>query len=370
MTQPLEMNATQARSVAVRRYFTKTPSRPSYFVAVMLGLNAVAFTLITLWIVMAIKEAEQASPPPPPIPQETAQQQPPQPTEPKQPRRGNRRRRQAEQKRTTQQPATQSTESTTAQSTTNQTASAPPAQSQQQPPATNCVSCAAMASGAIAVLSALLAAGSYTLRRRAYVRAWHNAEPKPSDHQIDAWHAADIDWLKKHALGRLDLVREQVEALRGPLLVVGSGPSPQFRRGQDRRVRFSSHEVLIIYLTDYHLAAFKCVIDLHDGGIRTETTQEYHYDDVVSVSTQTNNSPLIWYEDGQAQSIPTHQRFALSVASGEQISVAVAAETLGIQSDSELIRAEDTIKIIRAKLREKKGGAVDSPDQGSLLGDK
>jgi hypothetical protein len=353
------MNATQARAEAVRKYFTKTPSRPSYFLTVMLALNAAVFALITLWIVISsLRQAAQV-PPPQPAPQETVQQQQPPPSsEPQQTRSGKRRRRQA-----AQQPATQSTESTTTQTTTTQTTSVQAAPAQQQRD-TSCGSCASTVTGAIAVISALLAAWWYSVRRNTYIRAWHHAEPKPSDAQIDAWHYDDVERLKKgYALGRLDLVNEQVRGLSGPLTVVGLGPSPQFRRGQNGRIRFSQHEALVIYLTDYHLAAFKCVIDLHDGRTQTETTQEYHYDDVVSVSTQTNNSPLVWYEEGQAQSIPTHQRFAISVASGDQISVAVAAEALDVQSDLELT---ETIKTIRTKLREKKGGSID-PGQGPLI---
>ncbi len=358
-TQPQEMTATQARAEAVRKYFTKTPSRPSYFLSVMLGMNAVLFALITLWIAYSsYKQAAQTPPPPPPA-QETVQQQPPPAPEPQQTTRSGKRRR----RQTTQQPATQSTESATTQMTTTSTTAVQTAPV-QRPPETGCASCASLVTGAIAVISALLSAWWYTVRRNTYIRAWHHAEPKPTDAQIDAWHTADVEGLKKgYALKRLNLLDDQSKAGSGPLTVVGSGPSPHVRRGQNGGMRFSQHEVLVIYLTDYHLAAFKCVIDLHDGRTQTETTQEYHYNDVVSVSTQTNNSPLVWYEEGQAQSIPSHQRFAISVASGEQISVAVAAEALDVQSDRELT---ETIKTIRTQLRRKKGGSLD-PGQGPLI---
>jgi hypothetical protein len=216
---------------------------------------------------------------------------------------------------------------------------------------------------------ALPSAISYTRTKQTYARDYHLAEPKPSDAQIDAWHAEDLERLKPHALSKLDLIEEQVHAdnPKGPLVVVGSGPSPQVRIGRDGKVRFSSHEILIMYLTPYHLAAFKCVIDLHDGAIRTETTQEYHYDDVVSVSTQTDNSALTWYSEGQLRQSATHERFAVSVASGEQISVAVgftASMDVDRNSKFDFSGAADAIRVIRARLREKKGG---STDRDSLL---
>lgn len=351
-TQRPEMNDTQARAEAVRKYFTRTPRQPTYLPAILLGLNAVGFALITLWIIIASLRQSPPTPPPQPAPQQMVQQQPSPPPEPQPRRHGKRGRSQAEQQPTTQ--------TTTTQTTTTQTASVQPAQIQKQPQATGCAGCASTVTGAIAVISALLAAWFYSLRKKDFLRAWHNAEPKPSDDQIDEWRKADIKRLeKRYALEKLGLLSDQIEAPE-PLTVVGSGPSPQFRRGKDGRIRFSSHEVLITYLTDYHLAAFKCVIDLHDGGIQTETTQEYHYDDVVSVSTQTNNAPLIGYEEGQPKQIPTYQRFAISVASGEQISVAVAAEALGSESDPELQRAKKVIQIIRTKLRGRKGGSFDT----------
>jgi hypothetical protein len=354
-TQLLEMNAAQGRAEAVRKYFTRTPNQPTYLPAILLALNAVGFFLITLWIVIASRGQSQQTPSPQPAPQQTVQPQPPPSSEPQPRRRGKSGRPQAEQQPTTQ--------STTTQSTTTQTASVQPPQNPAIAQATGCAGCASTVTGVIAVISALLAAWFYFLRKKDYVRAWHNAEPKPSDAQIDEWRNGDFERLEKRdALEKLDLITDQVAA-REPLRVVGAGPSPQFRRGKDGRIRFSSHEVLIIYLTDYHLAAFKCVIDLHDGGIRTETTQEYHYDDVVSVSTQAHNSTLIWYEEGQPKQIPTHQRFAISVASGEQISVAVAGEPLGSESDPELKRAKYAIQTIRTKLRGRKGG---SPDTGPI----
>lgn len=356
--QPQDLHPTPERAEAVRKYFTKTPAGPSYALALTLGANAIVFALITIWIVVATVRQQQAAQTqvPSPAPQPVVEQKKPAAPEP-QARRGKRRRRQTQESQTT----------TTATETTTTSTAAPPAQAPQQQQALNCASCASLSTGTIAVLSGILAAAAYIRRRRVYVRDWNNAEPKPSDAQIDAWHQADRKWLEQHALLRLHLERVQVMADKGPLMVVGPGPAPQFRRGQDGRIRFSSHEVLIIYLTDYHLAAYKCVIDLHNRGIQTETTQEYHFADVVSVSTQTDNSPLIWYEDGQAQHIPTHQRFAMSVASGEQISVAVAAQSVGGRLDEELVRVEKNIQTLRRYLRDKKGGAQDTSDHGRLI---
>ena len=223
-----------------------------------------------------------------------------------------------------------------------------------------CLTCVSVMSLISAFLFAGFSTFSYRNTKQTYARNYHLAEPKPSDAQVDAWHDADKTWLKTYALRRLDLLPDQVQAdnRKGPLIVDGAGPSAQLRTGRDGKVRFSSHEILIIYLTPYHLAAFKCVIDLHDGSVKTETTQEYHYDDVVSVSTYTDNTALNLYLEGQLRQAPTHERFAISVASGEQISVAIGfAGSLELDRNStfEDTGAAAAIRVIRARLREKKG---------------
>jgi hypothetical protein len=211
---------------------------------------------------------------------------------------------------------------------------------------------------------ALITVVSFVTNRNRYRRAWHAAEPKPTDSQIDAWHKSDLERLKKHAMNKLDMSPEQVEVdnPNGPLTVEGPGPSASTRSGFDHIIRFSAHEILIIYLDKYHLASYKCIVDLVDGLVKTETTQEYHYADVVSVSTQTENSSLTWFLDGSPLQFPSYQKFALSVASGEEISVAISPNAAEIMHGNSMpdSGADRTIKAIRARLREKKGGTMDS----------
>ena len=167
--QPPEMNAAQARAEAVRKYFTKTPAGPSYFLAIMLGLVAAVFALITLWIVIATVKQRAQTPLPPPAPQQSVQPQPSPSPAPQPTRRGKRRRRGTEQ----QPPAQTTTQSATTPSTATQ-----PARTPEPQQALSCASCASVTTASIAVISGLLAAAAYVRRRRAYVRAWNNAEPK------------------------------------------------------------------------------------------------------------------------------------------------------------------------------------------------
>lgn len=201
----------------------------------------------------------------------------------------------------------------------------------------------------------------YQSRMKTYKEEYEKAEPKPTDQQMDQWLAGDIARLKKEALHKLDLVPEQL--LRDPddpILVIGPAPNAEVRVGDDLKLRFSKYNMVFIYLTDYHLAAYNCTLDMTDGVVTRESTQEYHYADVVSVSTRTESSETFTlYVNGEAKNIPLRQEFALSVASGEQIRVVTAFPKLAEYIEKGELPptgADEAIAIIRSRLREKKGG--------------
>lgn len=292
-----DINATRARSEAVEKYFWKTPSRPTYVLAIVLAIMALVAAIPAAWALISMKSAGK--------------------------------------------------------------------------PENDPLSCVVIISGLFAAGLAFAAVFFYWIVKTRYESLYRRAEPKPPDAMVDAWHHDDIERLKRYALGRLDLIAEQVAAdnPNGPLVVVGSGPASKVTTGRDGVIRFSSHDVLIIYLTTYHLAAFKCIVDLHDGAIKTEMTQEYHYNDVVSVSSETTNAPWTWWQDGVARQSPTHQRFGVSVASGEQISVTIgftATANLALNGMFAESGADAAMRSIRTRLRQKKGGSEDTSGGESL----
>jgi hypothetical protein len=198
-------------------------------------------------------------------------------------------------------------------------------------------------------------------KRSNYDEAYKKAEPKPSDQQMDKWRDTDLDRIRKSALAKLDLVPNQVLGNPAdPIMVVGPSEGARLAIGKDNFLRFSGYEVVIVYLTDYHLAAYSCIFDMGTGLETKESTQEYHYKDVVSVATQADNSRLFKIVvDGEDKPLADYQKFSLSVASGERIEVVIAFPQLGdIIKNARLAPtgAENAVKTIRAMLREKKGG--------------
>jgi len=194
-----------------------------------------------------------------------------------------------------------------------------------------------------------------------YDKAYAEAEPKPSDEQMDAWLEADIRKLTEQAIDKLDLMPEQIfNENKEPIKVVGPSKGAGLAVGKDDIIRFSKYDLVLVYLTDYHLAAYKGTLDMALGTTTSDSTQEYHYADVVSVSTQTAGSDIFAVMvNGERKAVNSVQNFALSVASGERIEVAIGFPQLtDIVKQGKLLPtgADKAISIIRSRLREKKGG--------------
>lgn len=198
-------------------------------------------------------------------------------------------------------------------------------------------------------------------KKSAYDKAYAIAEPKPSDKEMDNWLEQDKRRLAEDAMKKLELVREQVLRPDEPLVVIGPQMPTYIAAGKDGILRFSRYEMVIIYLTNYHLGAYTCNLDFITGLVESEQTQEYHYTDVVSVSTTNENSPFnVMTIDNKIHPIASHQQFSLSVANGDRIKVTVAFPQLeGILHEGKLLPsgAEKAISNLRAMLREKKGGS-------------
>lgn len=197
--------------------------------------------------------------------------------------------------------------------------------------------------------------------RTAYEAEHKEAEPKPSDEQMDNWRNGDLDRIRKESMTKLDLLPNQVMGNpNDPIMVVGPSAGAHATLGKDNVIRFSIHDVVIVYLTDYHLAAYSCTVDMASGLETKESTQEYHYTDVVSVATQTDNSRIFKVVvEGKDKPLANYQKFALSVASGERIEVAISFPQLDdVIKNARLAPtgADNAVKVIRARLREKKGG--------------
>lgn len=208
---------------------------------------------------------------------------------------------------------------------------------------------------------------------------WHTARPKNAE--MDTWLEEDLEKLQPRALAKSgldlsDLVGEPV-MLTGPRFRNLGGAFFGFRRGKDRRARFTPVHVTIINFTEHQLVTYQCAFDLTTGNPLNECIDEYFYTDIVAVTTR---SEAMTYSTGElddrilsripklAQSamngfvqVNNAEIFVLMTAGGSSTKVVlrdpVLIEGLG-GGDVPTERADQAVQAVRTMLRVKKAGAL------------
>lgn len=182
----------------------------------------------------------------------------------------------------------------------------------------------------------------------------------PGDKTIDAWLIDDIDYLEKRSLERLNI--EKAELIRrfvvihGPILWETVGiPAKElaWKKGKDKSIRFSINAVTIVHLTEHKLSSYQCEYNFIRGVPLNERDDEFHYRDVVAVSTQDDSTN---YTLPNGKLMKQAQLFKLAVSSGDSIQVVVNSSDLlkftgGTIPDTGL---DNTVKALRKVLSEKK----------------
>jgi hypothetical protein len=235
------------------------------------------------------------------------------------------------------------------------------------------LSAAASAFLAIAgVIVIILGARKCVPRISRYYRDKKFAEPKPTDAQMDLWLAEALDPARSEGFKRLDIVQDQViDPGTPPLLVVGFPQAASYRlaRGRDGLVRSDKYDILVVYLTNWHLCTYQCILDMETGAFISDETREFHYRDVLSVATSSDRivlslpvdhskpvglAPASGTAAGQPNNKPTvesttRMMFRLRVASDE---IKVLVRLFGYAIADEDQAVDFALKQIRGRLRD------------------
>ncbi len=237
--------------------------------------------------------------------------------------------------------------------------------------------------GVFAVVGGGFAFARGLLLFEAYRAAQEAASPKPRDAIIDKIRDHELHKVRRRALDRLDLTTEDLEldpvdwdplaepglgALpREPLVVTGPVPASDVVVGRDGVWRFSQYAVLVICPTDYHLGLYRCVIDLRVAGLFQEETHEYHYTDVVAVSTAIRKggriaARVVDADDGafRFESVLLHE-FRLVVSSGDSSTIVFGISDERHPDHRAQLPAtgiDNVVRAVRSMLRDKKGTAA------------
>ncbi|MCT7634746.1 hypothetical protein N5U36_04735 [Aliarcobacter butzleri] len=190
---------------------------------------------------------------------------------------------------------------------------------------------------------------------------WLKLKGKPSDSDMDGFIAEDLQnaiakSLIKTSIDNSELVSESV-IIHGPRLRGTGGAEFLFKRGKDNILRFSPINVTVINMTENQLVCYAASLDLTTGNFLNESTDEYFYKDVVSVSTQTESMTVEIESTKEEMQLDSAEKFTLTTSGGTSIEVLLRApkliEYMG-GGDIPTTVAEVAIQAIRKMLREKK----------------
>ena len=188
-----------------------------------------------------------------------------------------------------------------------------------------------------------------------------NWTKRPTDAEMDAYIAEDIATAGKRALVKAgveesDLVAESV-AVTGPRIWDTGGASVKWAVGKDKMARFTPINVTVLSFSPNQLISYQCAMDLFTGNSLNESTDEYFYKDVVSVSTKTVSVTKNSADKkvGQLQ-LNAAETFTLTTSGGTSIEVILKdpkiVDMMG--GDIPTTLAEKAIQSVRKMLREKK----------------
>jgi hypothetical protein len=183
---------------------------------------------------------------------------------------------------------------------------------------------------------------------------------RPSDEDIDTWQAEDLAKVRDASFAKLgtdkdDVVRAPIP-LTGPIAWEVPGVRREeikWRKGKDDNSRFSLNRFTILHFLNTGIAGYGCDFNSFRGVGLNESTHEFHYADIVSVTTQEESSS---YTLPNGSKMILTQEFRISVASGESITYVIGAEKLEKLTDGKIptTEAERAVLVIRKLLRERK----------------
>lgn len=182
---------------------------------------------------------------------------------------------------------------------------------------------------------------------------------KITDGQVNECIEEDLKTLFKKATNKIgvddsELVAEPVQVI-GPRLWDTAGAFSSFKKGNDGIIRYTPINATIINFGQNQLFGYSCCLDLTTGKTLNETTEEFFYKDIVSVSTRTASETA--YIRGRNVQLNSAETFTLTTSGGTSIAVLLRDPYLiSMMGGGEMpiTRAEKAIQVVRKMLREKK----------------
>ena len=192
---------------------------------------------------------------------------------------------------------------------------------------------------------AVLAVGALViaLPMVSYSGAKKKYEGRASVDQMLQWLKADFEGLKTASLNKLGLDPSELKGesiiVRGPLYWLQSGLNAEEIKKR-RLVReddtnspylYACWTYMVIHFAGQVMGTYRCAYNWYRNAAVAEQTEEFGYESVVSVKTETESSAYTLIDGVMEHSL----KFILSLTSGEKIEVRLSAPTLKSASEEE-----------------------------------
>jgi len=187
-------------------------------------------------------------------------------------------------------------------------------------------------------------------------------EARVADTQMDEWLEEELKEVNKKALLKLGI--DETECVAEPVCITGprlwdtAGAKMLSRTGRDNIIRFTPVNVVVLNFGQHQLLSYECAFDFTTGNCLNESTDEYFYKDIVSVSTKTTSTEIIFEGESQKTQINSAETFVLATSGTSKIEVTLRspklAERMNLSGDIPTTRAEKAVQAVRKMLREKK----------------
>lgn len=124
-----------------------------------------------------------------------------------------------------------------------------------------------------------------------YLRARMRALPRATDQQMDYWLNSRIPEIVEDGKRRLNIHPTEIGAGEGsgwlPFVGIPDREDWQYAQayGQDNILRFSAYEIMVVYLSNWRLPVYQCVLDMESGATVMDQTKEYNLKQVDGMET-------------------------------------------------------------------------------------
>lgn len=178
---------------------------------------------------------------------------------------------------------------------------------------------------------------------------------------MDEWFNEDFSYicfnaLSKMGINRSTLVGNQLDIIV-PRLWDRGGAEFLTAVGKDNKIRYSPADITLINFTQKQILVYRTVFDLTTGATLNESTDEYFYNDIVSVSTAKGSCSVV-NDEGETIQLNNVEKFEIRTSGGSTMSIIVSDPTIssivGNVGILEKSRADEAVNVIRQMLRDRK----------------